>query len=101
VDIPKAAWTALIPTFATPLNLMAPGEHPNNINPRTALPFFTDKFASGGEYETEYHAEVQDIEDTLMNAVTNAETAITEVTPIKDEFLALLNGITAKFETID
>jgi hypothetical protein len=101
VDIPKAAWTALIPTFAATLNIMAPGEHHSNKNPRTALPFFTDKFASGGEYETEYHAEVQDIEDTLMNAVTNAETAITVVTPIKDEFLALLNVITAKFETID
>jgi hypothetical protein len=101
VDIPKAAWTALIPTFAATLNIMAPGEHHSNKNPRTALPFFTDKFASGGEYETEYHAEVQDIEDTLMNAVTNAETAITVVTPIKDEFLALLNGITDNFEIID
>jgi hypothetical protein len=36
-----------------------------------------------------------------MNAVTNAETAITVVTPIKDAFLALLNGITANFDTID
>jgi hypothetical protein len=101
VDIPKAAWTALIPTFAATLNIMAPGEHHSNKNPRTALPFFTDKFASGGEYETEYHGEVQEIGDTLINAVTTAETAISEVTPIKDDFLALLNGITNNFETID
>ena len=70
-------------------------------NLRTGLPSFTDKFSSGGYYETEYKREVQEIGDTLINAVTEAETAISEVDSIKDAFLALLNGITEKFETID
>jgi len=65
------------------------------------ITIFTDKFSSGGYYETEYKREVQEIGDTLINAVTEAETAISEVDSIKDAFLALLNGITEKFETID
>ena len=56
--------------------MMAPGEHAGDQNPRTGIPFFTDKFNSGGEYETAYNGEVQEIGDTLINAVTNAETAI-------------------------
>jgi hypothetical protein len=54
---------------------MAPGLQRDH-KPRTGIPFFTDKFNSGGEYETDYHGEVQEIGDMLINAVTNAETAI-------------------------